>query len=92
MEKVGRFTWRPRVIKVDEWQSPDIDNLVSQLSSANLSEYRKIENAWARAIELQQQVSVNIEIKYIGNNLRPSEFIIEWTIEGKYFEKIIPNN
>ena len=31
--------------------SPELDNLVSQASNVNLSQYKKIENQWAKAIE-----------------------------------------
>lgn len=31
--------------------SPDLDNLLSQSSSVNLSKYKRLENRWAKAIE-----------------------------------------
>ncbi|MEJ9303542.1 DNA/RNA non-specific endonuclease [Priestia megaterium] len=31
-----------------------------------------------------KEVKVNVEIKYDGNNKRPSEFIVEYEINGRY--------
>ncbi|WP_238343657.1 DNA/RNA non-specific endonuclease, partial [Gracilibacillus saliphilus] len=42
--------------------SPELDNLVSQSSSVNLSKYKKLENKWAKAIEEGKHVSVNVKI------------------------------
>ncbi|USK52404.1 DNA/RNA non-specific endonuclease [Bacillus sp. CMF12] len=63
--------------------SPDLDNLVSQSSSVNLSKYKKFENQWAKAIEEGKDVSVNVKINYEGNSLRPSSFDIEYEIDGR---------
>lgn len=66
--------------------SPKIDNLVSQLSDVNLKQYKKIEEEWATALKETppKEVKVNVEIKYEGNNKRPSEFIVEYEIDGRY--------
>ncbi|MGI8349260.1 DNA/RNA non-specific endonuclease, partial [Niallia circulans] len=63
--------------------SPDLDNLVSQSSSVNLSKYKKLENQWAKAIEEGRDVSVNVKVNYEGNSLRPSSFDIEYEIDGR---------
>ncbi|EKB45754.1 Transposase protein [Solibacillus isronensis B3W22] len=63
--------------------SPDLDNLVSQSSSVNLSKYKKLENQWAKAIEEGKDVSVNVKVNYEGNSLRPSGFDIEYEIDGR---------
>jgi predicted ribonuclease toxin of YeeF-YezG toxin-antitoxin module len=63
--------------------SPELDNLVSQLSSVNLSKYKKLENQWAKAIEEGKQVSVNVKINYDGNSTRPSSFDIKYDIDGR---------
>ena len=63
--------------------SPDLDNLVSQSSSVNLSKYKKLENQWAKAIEEGKDVSVNVKINYEGNSLRPSSFDIDYEIDGR---------
>ncbi|URZ14855.1 DNA/RNA non-specific endonuclease [Clostridium felsineum] len=54
--------------------SPKIDNLVSQLENVNKSQYKKIENQWAKALEEGKQVKVKLDIKYEGNSMRPSKF------------------
>ncbi|WP_077358662.1 T7SS effector LXG polymorphic toxin [Virgibacillus halodenitrificans] len=63
--------------------SPELDNLVSQSSSVNLSKYKKLENQWAKAIEKGKDVSVNVKVIYEGNSLRPSSFDIEYEIDGR---------
>lgn len=45
--------------------SPELDNLVSQSSNVNLSQYRKIENQWANALKDGKQVKVKVEVEYI---------------------------
>ncbi|MDA1476426.1 T7SS effector LXG polymorphic toxin [Bacillus changyiensis] len=73
--------------------SPKIDNLVSQLSDVNLTQYKKIENEWAAALNEipPRKVEVNVKIKYDGDNTRPSEFIVEYEIDGIYDEATIIN-
>ncbi|GAA0086285.1 hypothetical protein UT300007_27240 [Clostridium sp. CTA-7] len=71
--------------------SPELDNLVSQSSNVNLSQYKKIENQCATVIKEGKQVKVNVEIKYDGDGLRPSEFNVQYEIDGKYFERDILN-
>ncbi|HIW32717.1 MAG TPA: DNA/RNA non-specific endonuclease [Candidatus Paenibacillus intestinavium] len=71
--------------------SPEIDNLVSQLSNVNLSQYKKIENQWASALKDGEQVKVNVEVKYEGDSMRPSEFIVQYEIDGRFVEVSILN-
>ncbi|MEW5593269.1 T7SS effector LXG polymorphic toxin [Peribacillus frigoritolerans] len=63
--------------------SPDLDNLVSQSSSVNLSKYKKLENQWATAIKEGKFVSVNVKVNYDGDKMRPSGFDIEYEIDGR---------
>ena len=65
--------------------SPKLDNLVSQLSDVNLKQYKKVENEWAAALKEKpsKEVTVNVEITYSGDNLRPATFIVNYTIDGK---------
>lgn len=62
-----------------------------QSSKVNQSEYKKIENEWDRAIKDKKNVWVNVEIKYDGNNVRPSSFHIEYEIDGEYIEVDLDN-
>ena len=71
--------------------SPEIDNLVSQSSSVNLSEYKKIENQWAKAISEGKKVTTNVEILYDGDSLRPKGFKVRYTIDGVAYSKRILN-
>lgn len=71
--------------------SPKTDNLVSQLQHVNLSEYKKIENAWENVIKEGKRVSVNVDVLYSGANLRPIGFEVSYTIDGKAFNVSILN-
>ncbi len=73
--------------------SPKIDNLVSQLSDVNLKEYKKIEEEWAKALKADppKEVSVDVEIIYSGNDMRPDKFIVNYFIDGKPGFKVIEN-
>ena len=63
--------------------SPELANLVSQSSHVNLSEYRKLENKWAKAIKEGKNVQVEVNVIYEGASKRPAKFVIVHTIEGK---------
>ena len=71
--------------------SEKLDNIVTQSQNVNLSQYKKIENQWAKAIKEGKEVGVNVEIRYDGSGLRPIEFIVEYTIDGEYFCQSILN-
>mgnify|MGYP000099078008 CR=1 FL=1 len=71
--------------------SPELDNIVSQSQNVNLSQYKKIENQWAKAISEGKEVTVNVDIKYDGDSLRPIEFNVEYTIDGDFFSQSILN-
>ena len=62
--------------------SPDIDNEVSQSKLVNLSEYKKIENKWAKALKQGKNVRVSIDVQYEGDSMRPSGFVINYFIDG----------
>lgn len=71
--------------------SPELDNLVSQSSNVNLSQYKKIENQWATAIKDGKQVKVKVDVEYTGDSLRPSKFNIQYEIDGDSFISSILN-
>ena len=71
--------------------SPELDNLVSQAKHVNLSEYKILENSWAKAIEAGKTVDVNIKINYDSGGTRPSSFEVKYTIDGIPFRKKIRN-
>jgi hypothetical protein len=63
--------------------SPNLDNLVSQASNVNLSQYKVLENQWATAIKEGKHVKVNVELEYNSViRTRPSGFKIEYEIDG----------
>lgn len=60
--------------------SADIDNLVSQSAVVNLSEYKKLENCWSKALKKGKKVSVDIQIQYEGDSVRPSSLEVIYAI------------
>ena len=58
----------------------------------NLSSYKKLENEWSRAIQGGKTVDVNVEVIYDGDDLRPSEFVIVYYIDGEEQTKRITND
>ena len=72
--------------------SPELDNLVSQASKVNVSDYRILENKWAKAIESGKNVKVEVKILYKDSDMRPSGFDIRYSIDGKPFSTKISNN
>ena len=73
--------------------SPELDNLVSQAKDVNLKEYRRIERDWADALKSNppKKVEVDIKINYEGSSMRPSSFEVNYKIDGKKYNEIIPN-
>ncbi|MCM3675362.1 T7SS effector LXG polymorphic toxin [Peribacillus simplex] len=73
--------------------SPKIDNLVSQLSDVNLKQYKKIEYKWAAALKEipPKTVTVDVNIIYSGNDMRPEKFIVRYTIDGKAGSAVLRN-
>ena len=69
--------------------SPELANLVSQSSHVNLSEYKKLENEWAKAIKEGKNVQVEVNVLYEGSNARPSSFDVAYWIDGKLNHKTI---
>ena len=71
--------------------SPRKDNVVSQLRKVNLSDYKKLENQWAKALEEGKDVSVSVKLNYVGDSLRPDSFDVRYTIDGFPFSRRIKN-
>ncbi|PFK29003.1 hypothetical protein COI93_23730 [Bacillus cereus] len=73
--------------------SPKIDNLVSQLSDVNLKQYKKIEEKWAAALKAEppKEVTVDVEIVYAGNDMRPEKFLVKYTVDGEAFSEVLIN-
>ncbi|HDR7600127.1 TPA: DNA/RNA non-specific endonuclease [Bacillus mycoides] len=73
--------------------SPKVDNLVSQLFDVNLKQYKKIEEEWTAALKADppKEVTVDVEIVYSGNDMHPKEFIVNYSIDGKWAFEVIEN-
>lgn len=71
--------------------SPELDNLVSQAQRINLSEYKVLENKWAKALGEGKPVNVDIKINYDVGGVRPNSFEVKYTIDGIPFKKKITN-
>lgn len=72
--------------------SGDLDNLVSQAKKVNLKHYKRLEDAWARAIKEGKKVTVDIKIEYSGDSLRPKGFDINYKINNVKYYDFIKNN
>jgi DNA/RNA non-specific endonuclease/Pre-toxin TG len=57
-------------------------NLVSMNGSLNLNGYRDLERIWALALKDGKKVAVKIDVKYDGDSVRPSSFVVEYKIDG----------
>jgi len=69
-----------------------VDNMVPMNGNlVNQGSYRKLEIEWKKAIEEGQEVYVNITPKYKGPSLRPTEFVVSYTIDGKSMKKRLRN-
>lgn len=63
--------------------SPEVDNLVSQLSKHNLSTFKVLENEWATALRDGGTVT-DVEINIVNDATgRPTRFVINSFINGK---------
>jgi hypothetical protein len=62
--------------------SPRLDNLVSQHSRLNSSDYKTLENLWERAIRNGHHVEISADVIYETNSGRPSSFEIYYAIDG----------
>lgn len=71
--------------------SPELNNLFSQSSKVNLSQFKKIENSWAKALNQGKEVVAEIKANYNGTSPRPVSFEIKWSIDGAGFSEILTN-
>lgn len=63
--------------------SPELDNLVSQARRVNLSEFKTLENKWARLLDGNPPANINLDIKInYGSGSRPTSFMVTETIDG----------
>jgi hypothetical protein len=55
-------------------------------------EFYELEKGWKKALKESKKVAVDIQVKHNNNELRPSEFIVNFWIDGvKQKESIITN-
>ncbi|WP_196603020.1 DNA/RNA non-specific endonuclease [Pectinatus frisingensis] len=71
--------------------SGDIDNLVPMNSTLNRSKYKSLENTWKKALADGKEVKVKIEPIYEGNSSRPSQFGVNYFINGGKFSAELTN-
>ncbi len=72
--------------------SPELDNLVSQARRVNLSEFKKIENNWARLLDRKPPATIDVDIRIdYGSGPRPTSFTIIETIDGNIITHKIRN-
>ncbi|WLV24292.1 DNA/RNA non-specific endonuclease [Aciduricibacillus chroicocephali] len=71
--------------------SPLIDNIVAMNGNVNVSAYKKLESAWAKALRDKREVIVDIRPVYEGNSVRPVSFKIKYTVDGEKFKASLKN-
>ncbi|MGI2747639.1 DNA/RNA non-specific endonuclease [Bacillus cytotoxicus] len=71
--------------------SPLIDNIVAMNGNVNVSAYKKLESAWAKALRRGKEVFVDIRPRYSGTSIRPDSFAISYKINGIEKVKILKN-
>ncbi|EPY7701986.1 MULTISPECIES: DNA/RNA non-specific endonuclease [Bacillus cereus group] len=71
--------------------SPLIDNIVAMNGNVNVSAYKKLESAWAKALRGGKEVFVDIRPRYSGTSIRPDSFAISYKINGIEKVKILKN-
>ncbi|MFJ5769803.1 T7SS effector LXG polymorphic toxin [Psychrobacillus sp. NPDC093180] len=71
--------------------SGEIDNLVPMNATLNRSEYKTLENTWKKALEEGKEVTIKIKPIYEAQSARPSEFKINYTIDGKKYSDRLTN-
>ena len=71
--------------------SPLIDNIVAMNGNVNVSAYKKLEFAWAKALRDKREVIVDIRPVYEGNSVRPVSFNIKYRIDGEKFKASLKN-
>ncbi|WP_440604437.1 DNA/RNA non-specific endonuclease [Bacillus sp. GB_SG_008] len=71
--------------------SPLIDNIVAMNGNVNVSAYKKLESAWAKALRGGKEVFVDIRPRYGGTSIRPDSFAIIYKINGIEKVKILKN-
>ena len=69
----------------------DAFNTVAQNQNLNQGSWKAMENSWARALKDGQEVFVDIKPQYVGENLRPASFKVNYTIDGIPKTVNIPN-
>lgn len=57
----------------------------------NQGAWKTMENAWAKALGEGKKVTVLIDTIYEGSSMRPSKFLVEYTIDGNTVRKTLEN-
>ncbi|MEZ3161788.1 DNA/RNA non-specific endonuclease [Microbacterium sp. BWT-B31] len=73
--------------------SPKLDNLVSQLSTVNLGEYRRLENQWAAALVSDPPVRVSVDVRIVTDPStgRPTRFNVISEVGGRRMDRLLLN-
>lgn len=71
--------------------SGNIDNLVPMDSKLNRGDYKALESAWKKALTEGKEVKVKIKPLFEGTSARPTEFKINYSIEGKKYSERLTN-
>ncbi|PHV29502.1 hypothetical protein CSQ93_05395 [Janthinobacterium sp. BJB426] len=67
-------------------------NLVPMNSSLNQGQWKAMEQTWAAALKDGKKVSVDIRPTYVGADVRPTAFVVEYNVGNKVFKRVFENN
>ena len=68
-----------------------MENIVAMDGKLNQGDYAKLEDRWAKALEANQKVKVDIKLIYENGSARPSAFSITDVVDGKKTVTIFKN-
>ncbi|CAH0173276.1 MULTISPECIES: DNA/RNA non-specific endonuclease [Bacillaceae] len=71
--------------------SGEIDNLVPMNATLNRSENKTLENTWKKALVEGKEVTIKVKPIYEAQSARPSEFKINYVIDGKKYSDRLTN-
>ena len=74
--------------------SGDIDNLVPMNANLNKGEWKKLENSWKKALDVDPPEEVKLKIKpvYKGDSQRPYKFDIRYKVGDDEWRTVTLNN
>ena len=68
-----------------------VENLVSMDRKLNQVDFNRLEGKFAKALKDGSEVYYKMDVKYRGDSLRPSKFIVNYAIDGEKGRRVFSN-